>query len=157
MGNVRRFLGLAVAGLLLSLTLAACGGGKSASKSSFCDSAKKVKNADSTLGNAFSDNDPKALDAANALIKDLKDTAPSEVKADAATVAEVVKQYVDAAKKADGDRTKLDDAAAELDDKKFETAGGNVDDYVTKNCGFSLSSDTSSSASDSYSDYSGYS
>jgi len=148
MGNVRRFLGLAVAGLLL-LTLSACGGGKSASKSSFCDSAKKIKNADSSLGNAFSDNDPKALDAANTLLKDLKDTAPSEIKDDAATVADVFKQYVEAFKKAGGDQTKLVDALKGLDEKKFTAAANNVESYVSKNCGFSLSSDSGSKATSS--------
>lgn len=139
---MRRILGLFVAGLFM-VTLSACGGG-GASKASYCNKIKDLAsnsvNLETLFRDAFTGSDPKKLDEANALVQDLAGKAPSDIKADAKTLADTVKKAVDAIKAAGDDTTKKLAALAPLvaDQSKLEDAIQRINAYTQTQCGITL-------------------
>ncbi len=139
---VRRVFGSAVVGVLFVVGLAACGGGSSSSKSSFCDYVKKEA---STLTDSSFFSNP---GVASSALKQLEAKAPSEIKKDVQALA----AYINAIASAGSDPSKLSSVANGFSSDQISSlssAGDAVDKYARDNCGISLGSDKSSSSSKS--------
>jgi hypothetical protein len=101
------------------------GGG---SESAFCD---KVKSYDDK-----SSDDLSVKDTIKAL-KDLKASAPSEIKDDLQTVIDFTERLANVDT---NDPAALASAYGNIDTDKLSSASNNLDQYVEKNCGITLSS-----------------
>jgi hypothetical protein len=122
--------------------------------SDFCNLAKDISSSD--FANSLSDDNTNlksTLDQLNDVIGKAKDTAPSEIKADVATLADAFKKYRDFFAQYDFDVAKLT-AAAQKDPKvlqqatdmlsssDIETADSHITAYAQQVCG--ISPDTTS-------------
>jgi len=105
--------------------------------SSFCNAARQFAGID--VSKVASD--PKAFFLQfDQLAGQLVAEAPSEIKADATTVVNAIKQIETAVKAVNYDQTKLDPASlAFLQDPKFTAAGSRIGAYATQVCGISTS------------------
>jgi hypothetical protein len=138
---------LIVGGAAFALTRSSGGGG---SVAAFCDKAKAFQK-DTSLDKAF--NDPTKIDAAVAKFDELAKSAPSEIKADMTTLIDAIKKIAAAVKAAGNDPSKqfgaVFGALAQLDQKKLEQAGKNIEKFGKEKCGADFSiSNTSSSSTD---------
>jgi hypothetical protein len=122
--------------------------------SDFCNLAKDISSSD--FANSLSDgntNLKSTLDQLNDVIGKAKDTAPSEIKADVATLADAFKKYRDFFAQYDFDVAKLTAAAQKdpqvlqqatdlLSSSDIETADSHITAYAQQVCG--ISPDTTS-------------
>jgi hypothetical protein len=125
------------------------------SNNKFCDTARDLENSD--LGDALTGQggDLKAdLQKIRSAFDELKDSAPSEIKADVATLATAFEKLDSFWAKYDYDEAKLTAAAAKdpalvaeatsaLTDADVATATGRITAYATQVCGIDDSSSTS--------------
>ena len=127
---MKRFISTAAAAIVLVVGLAACGGGGggSGSAGSFCD---KVKGATLSFSNIDFTNVDEAKRAAVA-IKDIANSAPSEIKADATKLADALQKF------ANGD---ISEFLNEDKQKELTTATSNVEKYIKDQCGIDINSD----------------
>jgi hypothetical protein len=143
---------LIAGGAAFALTRSSGGGG---SVAAFCDKAKSFQK-DTSLDKAF--NDPTKIDAAVAKFDELAKTAPSEIKNDMNTLVDAIKKISAAVKAAGNDPSKqfgaVFGALAQLDQKKLDEAGKNIEKFGKEKCGPDFSFSSSSSPSSSTSDFS---
>jgi hypothetical protein len=140
-------LALVAGGAAFALTRG--GGGGGGSVQGFCDKAKALQK-DTSLDKAF--NDPAKIDQVVATFDELTKAAPSEIKNDMNTINDAIKKIAAAVKSAGNDQSKqfgaILAASAQLDQKKLDQAGKNLDKFGKEKCGIDLSLSSSSSSSD---------
>jgi hypothetical protein len=124
---MKRSIGAAGAAMLLAVVLSACGGGgsKSGSASSFCD---RVKGAQISFSAVDFTNLDEAKKAASAL-RDIANTAPSDIKPDAQKLADALDKF------AKGDVAEFLNADKQ---KELITASDNVAKFVKDECGIDI-------------------
>ena len=146
---VRKLLTLTV--LALSITaIAACGGGSKSgggSTADFCSTLKADVATFEKLGNEQNLNNDQLI----AVMSDLTNKAPSEIKADMQTVLDGVKKFVELSSQLSADPSKASslNSSLEGESKKFETATTNVETFAKTKCGIDLNSDSTSSSTSS--------
>jgi hypothetical protein len=138
---MRRSLAITTALTLTSaMALGACGGGDSYSKEKFCAAAEDTDEAGDDVDGALDDGDPKklereitnALEAAEATVK----LAPKDIKADMEVVVDKQTEFVKLLEDVDYDLLELDEKDMEdfLDDRDFDDASENIDDFLLDEC-----------------------
>jgi hypothetical protein len=128
---MKRSIGAAAAAIALVVGLSACGGGGggggSGSASGFCN---KVKGATISFDNVDFTNTDDAKKAAIAL-RDIANSAPSEIKPDALRLADALDKFVA------GD---IQEFLASDKQKELTDASDNVTKYIKDKCGIDINS-----------------
>lgn len=128
---MKRFVAAAIAAVVLSVGVTACGGGSGgSSQDAFCG---MVRDNQSKLGNTPALTNPSALSDYQKLLTDLRSKAPSEIKGDLTVVADALDQFF---KK-----------GAIPDPAKIQAAVANLNTYAKDKCGVDLSAAAASAGS----------